>query len=627
MHVLRIRLSRSGEGGHLVAVDHNPGRGMTGFTSAVPFLFPFGSRERRRLRSYLEELPLYPDAASRAAAAGIAAELRARGEAMLQLLLRDRRARWHFEQATRDLHRLRVEVLGEHPSAGAIPWELLRDPELGWLAAEAKSFVRLPVETRRRAAVPPPAPGPLRILYVEVGGRPGAVSGQPVVRPLVHAFVGHRERLCFDVLRPPTFAALARALAAAAAAGRPYHVLHCDGGGVGAGEEGGRARLLFAGSDDSQDAAGERPRPAGGAALGALLAGARTPLLVLTASRAAGEAPDRVFSALAHRAVSAGAGAVLTLPWAAGAEAAAGFLIGFYERLANGAAVGEATATARAGLRHRPRRGPAAAPEAVDPIGAEAWLAAAVWEAAPLRLVARPEERLWIQPAEPDGAPALLGSLPPPPAWGFVDRGAISLAVDRALGSCGAVLLYAPDGAGKTALAREIALWWEESGGLEPQGAILWSSFAPGLPFDPFGVLGLQIADPADRRRAALRVLAEVPALWIWDDVDALPAAARPLLAALLRDLAATTRCKVLLTSRGEETWLDGPLQRLPVPPLDLAQRLDLAARLVRHRGRDLADVPDLRPALRGLAAGTATPRGVLDTVERALAGTAAADG
>ena len=112
---------------------------------------------------------------------------------------------------------------------------------------------------------------------------------------------------------------------------------------------------------------------------------------------------------------------------------------------------------------------------------------------------------------------------------------------------------------------------------------MLWSSFEHHLTADRVigtagdhfaalleanGIAWQAVTDPGQRRDLVLQVLAQVPVLWVWDNVEPVtgfpagtPSAWTPAeqddLADLLRDLAQQTRCKVLLTSRRDErAWL-----------------------------------------------------------------------
>lgn len=519
MRILRLRHSSTAGGGSLVTVDYDPGHGVTGYATPVPFLFELNERDRRRLRYYLEDSPTLVDGVSRRAAGGIAAEIRRWGEEMFrQIFLSHRTSQWHYEEAARDLHSLRFEVQSDHPDAWQIPFEILRDPNLGWLAPQVKSFVR--TGPRASRGEPPAAePSPLRILYVVCRSPGGAqVPFQSVARLLLATFGEHRERVQVDLLRPPTFERLAKVLWDAVEVGRAYHVLHFDGHGVFtdrpqdfAGEidprfvrqgdrlarrawasRKGRSRgyLLF---EDLEE--GENRRLVDGAQLGHLLARTRTPLVLLQSAQAAtariealerlaaepapegrapaggpGEAPDDhdqdlALHSLAQEIAGAGAGAVVAVPWTLPAATAARLAGRLYERLAAGLTVGEAAAGVRTDLRHPlGREIPPGVGEVQD------WVSLVVHESAPRPLLEPAGRALEIHAAD-DLVGGLIGDiggdLPPAPPWGFVERGEVLFTLDRAFDVHGAVLLHAYAGAGKTAMARAFAVWYHQSGGLD----------------------------------------------------------------------------------------------------------------------------------------------------------------
>ncbi|HWN44616.1 MAG TPA: CHAT domain-containing protein, partial [Thermoanaerobaculia bacterium] len=314
MRVLRLRQSLTAGGGSLVAVDYDPGQGASSHTSKVPLLFELNEHDRSRLRFYLENFLTCPDPAALKPAADLRDDLRRWGEELFrQVFKTDRKALFHYEEAARDLHSLRIEIFADQPDAWKVPWELLYDPNLGWLAPQVRSFARLPAATQREPEVPfLPVPGdPLRVLYVV--GRPAGSLEIPfhsVARPLLQTAAELEDRLRIDFLRPPTFERLAKVLNQAAEADRPYHVLHFDGHGVytdspqdfsgevdpGFVQEGdrlmrrpwtkrrggARGYLIF---EDLEGA--EARRLVDGVLIGNLMARTRTPLLVLHACQSA----------------------------------------------------------------------------------------------------------------------------------------------------------------------------------------------------------------------------------------------------------------------------------------------------------------------------------------------------
>jgi hypothetical protein len=675
MRVLRLRQSLTAGGGSLVAVDYDPGHGASGYTTKVPLLFELNEHDRSRLRFYLENFLTCPDPAALKPVADLRDDLRRWGEELFrQVFKTDRKALWHYQEAARDLHTLRIEILAEQPNAWTVPWELLFDPNLGWLAPQVRSFARLPVSTQaiQPELEPPflPVPGdPLRVLYVV--GRPAGSLEIPfhsVARPLLQAAGELEDRLRIDFLRPPTFERLAKVLSEAMEAGRPYHVLHFDGHGVftdspqdfsgeldpGFVQEGdklmrrpwtrrrggARGYLIF---EDLEGA--ESRRLVDGVLIGNLMARTRTPLLVLHACQSAtartealermaadptvpgrwpasavGEAPDDhdqdlALQALAAEIMRASPRAALVLPWTLPPITATRLLNAFYSRVAEGAPVGVAAGAVRSELLHGVRK-----ESVLGNVEVDDWLVPLAHEAAPLPLCDPGLGRRTRARAVPEEPPA--GSeLPAPPAWGFVDRPEAVFTLDRAFDVHGTVLLHAFAGAGKSALAREFAVWYRQSGGLrqgesahpdelEEAGIVLWSSF-PGAPFDAFELAfegrlireGVWAAAGREERRAILlQSLREVPSFWVWDAVERIaeiPEEERLFLADLLRDLAGT-RCKVLLVGRRpEDGWLGNLPCRIPLSPMPMEEIGELTIRIAARHGVALRGLMSFAPLLR----------------------------
>lgn len=544
MRVLRLRHSLTAGGGSLVAVDYDPGQGASGFTSQVPLLFELTERDRSRLRFYLENFLTCPNPAALKPVASLQSDLRHWGEELFrQVFKNDRKAYFHYQEAARDLHTLRIEILADHPDAWTVPWELLFDPNLGWLAPQARSFARNLVG-ERESSVRVPQPGePLRVLYIV--GRPAGSLEIPfhsVARALVQTASELGDRLRIDVLRPPTFERLAKVMSEAVEAGRPYDVLHFDGHGVFtdspqdfAGEldpgfvqegdrvlrrpwtrrrGGARGYLIF---EDLEG--GEARRLVDGVQLGNLVSRTHTPVVVLHACQSAtariealermaadptgpgrcpaspvGEAPDDHDQDLAYQSLAAeimrsNPRAVVAMPWTLPPFTATRVLSGLYGRIAEGIPVGEAVGALRSELLHLVRR-----ESLLGSVEVDDWLVPLVHEAAPLPVCDPGHGRRGRIHAVDDEPDRIGSELPRPPAWGFVDRPEVLFTLDRAFDVHGTVLLHAFAGAGKTSLAREFALWYRQSGGLregdgtEP-GVLLWSSFesySPAAPFDVF---------------------------------------------------------------------------------------------------------------------------------------------
>jgi tetratricopeptide (TPR) repeat protein len=398
-----------------------------------------------------------------------------------------------------------------------------------------------------------------------------------------------------------------------------------------------------------------------GLALGRLLVGAGVPVLVLNACRSAytdavesaGEPGDgeqvtparegvegvltgdvhariRAYGSLAAEIADAGVPGVVAMRYNVYVVTAAQFVADLYAHLLAGKPLGQAVAAARKALAADPMRqiGPV-------PVSLQDWAVPVIYESAPLALL-RPPDRtaplIKVTSAETKtDKDSAAGGVPRPPDAGFFGRDETLLALDRAFDTQPVVLLHAFAGSGKTTTAAEFARWYAATGGLDwaeqPEwpGAVLWSSFEHHLTADRvIGTAGdffaplleasdipwAAVTDPGERRDIVLQVLAQVPVLWVWDNVEPVSGfpegadsdwdqAEQDDLAELLRDLAQQTRCKVLVTSRrNEHHWLGNLPARVQLPPMPLRESLQLAVALAGRHGGSVARA-DWRPLLR----------------------------
>jgi tetratricopeptide (TPR) repeat protein len=415
----------------------------------------------------------------------------------------------------------------------------------------------------------------------------------------------------------------------------------------------------------------EDPRSAGnqqladGPALGRLLAATGVPVLVLNACRSAyaealdrpsdtseaetdgtGSAPPdvsggaagdvhariRAYGSLAAEIADAGVPGVIAMRYNVYVVTAAQFVADLYAHLLAGRPLGQAAAAARRALAADPVRqiGPV-------PVALQDWAVPVVYEAAPLVLL-RPPDRaapvIKLIPADSeagDGAGPSTGGMPRPPDAGFFGRDETLLTLDRAFDAQPVVLLHAFAGAGKSSTAAEFARWYQSTGGLDHPdhpdwgpGPVLWSQFEQHLTADRvIGTAGdsfaglleandiawQAITDPLQRRDLVLQLLAQMPVLWVWDNVEPVtgfPPGARSAwspaeqgdLVDLLRDLA-QTRCKVLLTSRRDEhAWLGDLPTRVELPPMPMRESMQLAAALAARHDANISGA-NWRPLLR----------------------------
>ena len=477
------------------------------------------------------------------------------------------------------------------------------------------------------------AAGKIRVLLVLCRpGRQADVPFRSVASHLVRLSRTAREILEVDVLRPPTFAHLVQVLEAARQQHDAYQVVHFDGHGVyadvGAGV-GRRGYLLF-----EDPGVADNLTYVDGHMLGQLLADTGVPLLVLNACRSAytdvctepqepgrdTEQRVRAYGSLAEEVVRAGVSGVVAMRYNIYVVTAAQFTGDLYAALAAGQTLGEAATAARSKLASQPYREIAFPPRPLQD-----WVVPVVYETAPLRLpaMARPVRAITLDQAEAaEGRSCIDPGLPADPEAGFYGRDETLLGLERAFDDRQIVLLHGWAGAGKTSTAVEFARWYKLTGGLD-HGHVLFTSFARYTPLarllDQVGALfgqwiqatGVQwLALPdAERRTRILAMLAQVPVLWIWDNVE--PVAGFPAgiasawpddeqreLVGFLRELR-RTKAKVLLTSRRDERdWLGDMPVRTMLPPMPMSQRLQLAHAIAVKRGRQLIDIAGWQPLL-----------------------------
>jgi tetratricopeptide (TPR) repeat protein len=653
---LRIQQHAMGEDRHRVEValeGDGPRR-----TAEATFAFSLSPQDDEDLRWYLEDFLQYPEEPAPKIAQRIEGRMAEMGTELFRAVFQsgdDARDLW-AEMRNR-LPETRIEIVTGVAEAATIPWELLRDPKTeSHLALTAHSFVRAQPNPALAANLPARKKGKIRILLVLCRPR-GAIGeadapfrsvASQLVRGLSEA---NREAYALDVLRPPTFEQLGKVLREAHRQDQPYHIVHFDGHGAyqEVAESGGIAALLRGLSAVALGArAGrhgyllfENPQLEGngelvdGTSLGQLLKKTGVSVLVLNACRSAhtepAPAPEttvadphsqvRAFGSLAQEVMDAGVAGVVAMRYNVFVVTAAQFVAELYSSLVRGASLGESVTLARKNLSDSPLR------EVVyAPLPLQDWTVPIVYEAAPLQLFPKTKDdgslkiRI-VSGATVSAAGNLDPGLPPPPDAGFFGRDETLLALDRAFDRSSIVLLHAYAGSGKTTTAAELARWYSLTGGVD--GPVLFTTFEHYLPLprvlDRIGqVFGSALEgagvhwlalDDATRRQVALQVLAQIPVLWIWDNVE--PVAGFPAgresawkaeeqeeLLGFLRDLRGT-KAKVLLTSRRDEhVWLSDLPRRITVPPMPMTESLQLVRALADKHGRRITDVEDWRPLL-----------------------------
>jgi CHAT domain len=480
--------------------------------------------------------------------------------------------------------------------------------------------------------ISPLGQGPVRVLLVIC--RPGGgddVAFRSVARRVLQALTpADPDRIQLHVLRPPTFDQLARTLQQAERDGKPYHIVHFDGHGgysdlsgidrtllLESTDEGEHGRLLFENPKIEENRQYVR-----GSRIGSLLANTRCPVLLLNACRSAHSEPAsrpisdphqeiRAFGSVAQEVADSGVAGVLAMRYNVFVETAANFVGELYGQLAAGCPLGEAVTLGRKSLADQPLRS-----ITFDPRPLQDWQVPLVFEAAPVALFPKTESKILLtSQATEDSA------LPPRPDSGFIGRDETLLALDRAFDTQTIVLLHAYAGSGKTATAAEFARWYKATGF---EGPILFTSFEQHKPLarvlDQLEPIFRQVLEQNNihwltltddqRRKFALQIFAQIPVLWIWDNIEPIagfpkgtPSAWTPQEQKEFCDFLLTARdtnAKFLLTSRrDEQDWLHDLPRRIKLPKMRFEDMLALTRALAEKHGHRITDVEDWGPLLK----------------------------
>jgi tetratricopeptide (TPR) repeat protein len=552
-------------------------------------------QDEEEIRWYLEEYLLYPFDPAPELAERVERRMEEIGAELFRRIFESGSDAFNIWLGVRGtLAETRLEIVGEH-SGDPVFWELLRNPlDPVPVACAVQSFVRVSAAGGQDAAAREHRA--MRVLMV-IARPSGAadVRFRSVAARLLHRLDGQRT-FEFEVLRPPTFDALERRLRSARSRGRPYTTLHFDGHGTyedltakfGGSSGVKRGYVMF----EDPEMPG-MPDPVDGDRLGQLLLQHHVQIVLLNACRSARSeispalsteadiGPARSFGSFAAELIGAGIGAVVAMRYNIYVDTAAQFVAAVYEKLAAAEPLADAVTYARRGLLNNPRRASAGSTRELRD-----WMVPVLFHHHAVTIDALPSA---------DSQPAIDTSrLPPPPSAGFIGRDNSLLELDRQFQSARLVLMWGQVGSGKTVTAAEFARWLAQTGGM--QGPVLFTSFREPRPvhrvvdevataFAPQlrdrGIEWLTL-DDTSRVRVLIDLLRATPCFWIWDNVeqvgkDGWSADEHARLGEFLAQ-AGATGTRVLLTSRERDlSWAAGAVTPLELPPMDLAERVELA--------------------------------------------------
>ncbi|WP_169249057.1 tetratricopeptide repeat protein [Candidatus Competibacter phosphatis] len=524
------------------------------------------------LRWYLEEFLWYPFPPVTDRAEHVQDALRGWGEQAFTALFGAGSGRDFYHDAYRDgLENLDLRIASDHPGVLAWPWEALADPQHpGALAHHCRIERRL---DRGHDPLPLPEGLPrdrINILFVTARPYEDDVRFRSLSRPVVEWIEQRELPARVTILRPPTFERLREHLRE-----RPayYHIVHFDGhGGYGVGSvSGDGAPHLFRGPQGLLVFENEHGKPdlVPADRLGALLREYRIPVMVLNACQSAmvDDRAEDAFASVAASLLRAGVRSVAAMAYSLYVSGAEEFLPAFYRRLFETGNMAEGMRAGRQAMLAKDGR---VCARGRFPL--QDWLVPVVYQQDPPDLsFARAGNRAVIE--KPELPPEARDSENP---YGFIGRDAALLKLERALRRPPAgILIHGLAGVGKTTLARGLVDWLAATEGLGE--GCFWRTFndihSSEYVFNQLvaALFGTDaMAANCEQKQAALvEVFRKRRFILVWDNFESatgipgttlearLPEADRR----QLRDFLGALRggaSKVIITSRGPETWL-GP--------------------------------------------------------------------
>jgi tetratricopeptide (TPR) repeat protein len=583
------------------------------------FDFQISDEDRRLIQWYLEEYLQYPwgEFVNRA---NKAKELmRSMGEKLFNSIFKNPlTSKIYNRYIANDLDHTNIIIHASNPSGISIPWELISDPtfkEYGNLTMLANSFTRSQPDLNFEAPDLPQGESFNILMAICRPHGPADVPFQSVARPLVEMFRPFNKYIHLDVLRPPTFEQLGKALRS-----KPnyYHVFHFDGHGTFPNQGNGR---FFSQTGSQGQLAFEneegKARLVSGQELGSLLASTGIPIVLMNACQSGMTNPQSLYPSIGNQLLKAKVGGVIAMAYSVYVYSAVNFMQNLYEGLINGSDLGRAVCVARENLRLSPQR-----PSPIGDIELHDWIVPILFQSRTYIPHPKQEEQPLVnleisnddikQPQEGQEV-----NCPEKPAYGFIGRDDITLELERAFRQETVVLLKGMAGVGKTEMAIGFGRWWAETNAL--QGPIFFSKFEQYNPlaqvidrigniFNPTIRKSLNtdyhLLDEKKRYQSVLSILKQIPCLIIWDNfepVNGFPSDSnsnwtkeeQQELRKFLHDLQGG-KTRVLITSRREEEWLGDIYRTIQVKGLRQYEAQQLAVKVLQRKGMDPAQIKDL---------------------------------
>ena len=584
---------------------------------AVPFAHPLDEVQYQEFSWYFRDYLGYPFGPASTRAEVVEASLRNLGRLLFETVFQSNdEAQSCYATACADgLAGYQLDIISTRPSFLALPWELLNEPERGYLASRLASVIRLrdsgpvlqfkgslttdqfnvllvsPFLSRKPITGEPHSSEKISSAsfateesHLDLALVPGGLEEiGSLAAETLSVLDSLESRVELDFLRPATFATLSHHLA-----NRPehYHLVHFDGFASSDPDE-----LVFEGEDG-----GGSPVPASQVA--ELLTAAQVPVALLNSGNAGFQ---RSWAAATACLTSGGVPLTVSLPLPLSGPAPQLFLDPFYRAIVQGTDVPSAVAQARMALMDNPHR-PTPSGNRVfwDWIGptvyqSQTYTPAPIDQDAPAALAptesqAREDERR-------------ADTLPRGGLWGMAGRWAEVRHLERFFEQGPVVLLWGDTGVGKTELALGLARWLLNTGARP--GGVFYTSFEVGAGLERVvhetgtSVAGLGFADMSSQQQRLWLTdyLQDHPSLLVWDglenvagfpsqDAGLLEPGEQSELDGFLQEVAHGGQSWVLLVGRRKsEPWLSTPHQVHELGGLDRRDAQELGSKILENGG------------------------------------------
>jgi len=566
----------------------------------IPFRDPLATSDRSEISWYFQEYMDNPIGPNAERAGAVENGFRNLGRLLFETVFPEGESRQLLDSLLAESSESReIRIISSRAGFLSLPWELMNNPETGYLVSGFSTLVRQTGSSVLPAFEAELTAEQLNILVVVpyIGSQSDSYSCG-LSNALLPVLEGLNVQVELDFLRPPSFEALSRKLEENPSR---YHVIHVDGLVLDD-----KGDLLF-------EAPGSSPQPVEVQRFSRAIIGAGVPLVFLSAGdrNRRPEPLRQAWEQLGIELAQAGAPVSILLPsQLRGPQVVEAFLRRFYQSLVQGVGAGESLAVARAGLMDEPRRLTLA-----GPLVSWDWITPSIYQShsySPPSIAADRSNLLAApviqqQDEEPESQFPVAGQ------YGLMGRHAEMSQLERQLEQDGVVLLSGNTGVGKTELVLGLARWLQQTGRRELPGGVFYTPFELSHSASlerviheiGTSILGLRFADlNAERQRGwVVEYLKEQPSLLILDgaeNIAGFPSGSPGLLseaeqadmASFISEVTGAGASKVLLSGRNpSEDWLVESPPVIELKGLNQSERRELGGAIIAKAGVDVSRV------------------------------------